>query len=239
MKKPIDCVATRTAKAARISVDEFLERDFDEQLDEILEDIEPEHDQWTSMVNLFYQRTNNHVALVNKYAEIIYYRFPDVCAELVANARLHDASKYKGPEYVPYVYLTWGKQNKMDFTQICESMPECKIHGFKSPQDINDAINRATMHHVTTNKHHPECHSPNPSLNANNRDAAPDRIVIATDMDVLSLAEMCADWAAMSEELGTDLVKWAYDNVGIRWRFNAMQKQRIAAFLTICLQNGR
>jgi hypothetical protein len=212
-------------------------RNLDERLDEIFEGISNQ-DQWTSMVDLFYQRTNNHVALVNKYAEIIYYRFPDICAELVTNARLHDASKYKAPEYVPYVYLTWGKQNNMDFTQICESMPECKIHGFKSQQDIRDSINKATWHHVTTNKHHPESHSPNPSLNTNSRDATPADIVVATNMDVLSIAEMCADWAAMSEELKTDLVKWAYENIGVRWRFSSAQKQRISDFLTICIKNG-
>ena len=196
------------------------------------------NDQWATMVDLFYQRTNNHVALVNKYAEIIYYRFPEICAELVTNTHAHDASKYQPTEYIPYVYLTWGKQNNMDFTGLCETMPECKIHSFRSSQDIKDAIHQATFHHVTTNKHHPEYHSTNPSINSSDRDAAPDKIVIATSMDVLSLAEMCADWAAVSEELGTDLVKWAYKNIGTRWRFRPYQKRQIAGFLTICVHNG-
>jgi hypothetical protein len=241
-RKPIDCVATRTAKAAGIAVDEIWgseNRPFSEKLDDALDDTKPnEPDLWTDMVNFFFQRTNHHVALVNKYAEIIYYRFPEICAELVTNARVHDASKYRPPEYVPYIYLTWGKKNGMDFTEICETMPECKIHGFKSPQDIKNAIDRATLHHVMVNKHHPECHSQNPSINTNNRDAAPAKIVIATSMDTLSLAEMCADWAAMSEELGTSLAEWARKNIGVRWRFSANQKQQIANFLTICIQNG-
>lgn len=208
------------------------------ELDKVFIEMVEQPDQWTTMVDLFYKRTNNHVALVNKYAEIIYYRFEAVCAELVINARQHDASKYQAPEYVPYVYLTWGKQNNMDFTGICETMPECKIHGFHSPEDINDAIHKATLHHVTTNKHHPEYHSPNASINTDDRDAAPAKIVVATAMDILSLAEMCADWAAMSEELGTDLVKWAYENIGTRWRFHSHQKRQISNFLTACIKNG-
>lgn len=193
---------------------------------------------WSQMADLFYSRTNNHIALVNKYAQLIYYRFGIICAELVTNTHQHDASKYEPPEFIPYVYLTWGKQNSMDFTELFRTMPECKVHGLETPQDIKDAIHKATLHHITTNKHHPEFHAPQVYLNADDRDAPPANIVVATAMDDISLAEMCADWAATGEELGTDLVVWAYNNIGTRWRFDSHQKHLIADFLTACVKNG-
>jgi hypothetical protein len=269
MRKPIDCVATRTAKVADISVNQLWEeedqhmidvpstsdystrdlRDLKSRIDIKLDELKAEEhqeqqeqkpkDQWSKMVDLFYQRTNRHVALVNKYAQIIYYRFGIVCAELVTNAYNHDASKYRAPEFIPYVYLTWQKSNpNNDFAELCKTMPTCKVHGFSTPEDIRDAIDRATFHHITTNKHHPESHAPNIKMNAG-RKGSDVKIVNATAMDDLSLAEMCADWAAMSEELGTGLVEWAYKNIGVRWRFHPHQKRLIADFLTSCVQNGQ
>jgi len=245
-KKPVDCIATRTAKAAGIPIHEMWEneqsgdlgqrslgRRIDIRLDEAFNEQKPEKSQWDQMVDLFYCRTNHHVALVNKYAEIIYYRFPEICAELVTNARQHDASKYQSPEYIPYVYLTWGKRNNMDFTKICETMPECRLQGFKSPADILAAIDKATFHHITTNKHHPEAHDPR----VRPKWEAKQTTVVATAMDTLSIAEMCADWAGMSAELGTSLTEWAYKNIN-KWRFHPHQKRQITDFLTICVQNG-
>jgi hypothetical protein len=227
--EPVDCIATRSARAAGVPVDEIWEPPKARGMK--LSDMSTPKDQWTEMVNLFYSRTERHIVLVQKYAQIIYEYFDRVSAELVTNAFKHDASKYQPPEYTPYVYLTWGKQNNMDFTSICRKMPECKIHGFRTPRDIQTAIDKATLHHITTNKHHPEYYAPNVSDDKN-------KIIIATAMDLISLAEMCADWAAMSEELGTDLVKWAYEKIGVKWRFHPHQKRDIADFLTICVKNG-
>lgn len=264
MRKPVDCVATRTAKVAGIPVDQLWEEEdqhiidipstsdygvrdlrdlkgrIDAKLDELMAEEQQEQkpeDQWSKMVDLFYKRTNRHVALVNKYAQIIYYRFGIICAELVTNAYNHDASKYRDPEFIPYVYLTWEKDNpNNDFAELCKTMPACKVHGFSTPEDIRKAINCATFHHITTNKHHPESHAPDMKMNAGRKAAV--EIVNATAMDNLSLAEMCADWAAMSKELGTGLVEWAYKNIGVRWRFHPHQKRLIADFLTACVQNG-
>jgi hypothetical protein len=197
-----------------------------------------ERNQWKELVDFFFERTNLHCKLVNKYAGLIYARFDDVTAELVTNAYNHDESKYHEPEYTPYIYLTWGKKNNMDFDGLMESMPQiCKMHNFTTSKDIRDAINSATWHHVTQNKHHPESHSPIP-LDNNDRTAASHKIVIATSMDPISIAEMCADWAAMSEELGTDLLSWAHENIGVRWRFFPYQIRHIEDFLNICVENG-
>jgi hypothetical protein len=228
-KKPVDCVATRSAIAAGVPADMVWEEP--QKVGMKLSDMAGPKDQWTQMVDLFYSRTEKHIVLVQKYAQIIYERFDHVPAELVTRAFKHDASKYQPPEYTPYVYLTWGKKCGMDFTDICRRMPECKIHGFRTPQNILDAIDKATFHHITNNEHHPEFFAPNLTDDKT-------KIVIATAMDVISLAEMCADWAAMSEELGTGLVQWAYGKIDIKWRFHPDQKRHIADFLTACVENG-
>ena len=52
-------------------------------------------------------------------------------------------------------------------------------------------------------------------------------MVDATKMPDLDLAEMIADWLAVSEERGTDPKDWADKNVNIRWKFDDEQKDLI------------
>ena len=196
-----------------------------------------DNDQWCDMTQLFLDRTAKHIALVQKYAEIIYYRCDEVGASLVTNSHEHDASKYLPPEIRPYIYLTWGKQNGMDFSGLFALMPIEKVHGYKTSDDIRAAIRSATLHHITTNKHHPEAHAD--SVQSGPRDSGEATVPLdLPNMDVISMAEMCADWAAMSEELGTDLVEWATKNIGSRWQFTSGQRRLIYKFLQACVANG-
>ena len=130
--KHIDCIATRSAIAAGLPADDVWEPKRSMKLS----DMSDPKDQWTKMTDFFYARTERHIVLVQKYAQIIFEYFDRVPAELVSNAFKHDASKFLPPEYTPYVYLTWGKQNGMNFTGLYRKMPECKIHGFRTPADI-------------------------------------------------------------------------------------------------------
>lgn len=46
------------------------------------------------------------------------------------------------------------------------------------------------------------------------------------DMTDVDIAEMIADWEAMSQELGGNTKEWADKNIG-RWNFNKHQKELI------------
>jgi len=86
-------------------------------------------------------------------------------------------------------------------------------------------MHEATTHHVTQNSHHPEAHSPTTDnlINKEDRDKPPSSIIDATTMPELDIAEMVADWCAMSEEKGGTPREWAERNVNVRWQFTDEQ----------------
>jgi hypothetical protein len=173
---------------------------------------------WDEMVDWFEKRTAKHIKLVQKYCKKI-ADYDDYFAELIERGKVHDQSKYEDPEIDPYVYISWKYKCKDDGKE------------FEVPKDIDDQMNKATEHHIRNkqNKHHPECHCEKEValINRKDRDKPPDEIVDATKMPDLDLAEMCADWFAMSEEKGGTPKNWADKNVNVRWKFTDEQKDLI------------
>lgn len=88
-------------------------------------------------------------------------------------------------------------------------------------------MNSASEHHVHSNRHHPEFYDDTGKINREDRDKKPDKIVDATKMEDLDIAEMISDWLAMSEERGNKCIDWADKNVNIRWKFTDKQKDLI------------
>jgi len=64
-------------------------------------------------------------------------------------------------------------------------------------------------------------------INKNDRDEPPAEMVDATKMPDLDLAEMVADFCAMSEEKGNTPQSWADRNVNKRWKFTDQQSDLI------------
>ena len=152
----------------------------------------------------FHTRTNKHIRLVKKYAKKIESSFPEM-AGLVAQAEHHDASKFSEPELTPYIELTCNKRT-----------------GNKQlPKNIQRDIDSATLLHITTNRHHPEFHS------SYIHDERLDTPINAEKMPDIDISEMCADWLAMSEELGTSINEWCDNVISKRWSFNDKQTQLI------------
>jgi hypothetical protein len=171
---------------------------------------------YKKMKDWFEERTKKHIALVQKYCKEI-EEYDDRFKGLVEQAINHDKSKFKDPEIDPYVYITWKYKCKSDGVE------------FDAPKDIDEKMNEATNHHVRNNSHHPECHTTQKGnlINEDNRDKPPDVVVDATNMPILDLAEMCADWMAVSEEKNSSPKDWADKNVNVRWKFTAEQKELI------------
>lgn len=158
----------------------------------------------------FKKRTAKHIDLVKKYCERLNNNFDDLSGILERGER-HDASKYSDEEKLPYIYLTWEYRCKR------KNIP------FTMSPFMRKLIKGATKHHITTNAHHPECSDPsNPKKG---------ELVDGTKMSNLDLAEMVADWAAMSEELGGTPKEWADDNVGVKWKFTPEQKEKIYLYI--------
>lgn len=167
----------------------------------------------TEMKDFFFERNNRHIDLVKKYCKKIYDSYGDEYEGIIERGEDHDASKFKDPEMEPYILTTWDYKCKDDGTDSGLTEEDKKF------------MDEATDHHVNNNSHHPEYHSKvENKVNREDRDAPPDKSVDGTGMGTLDIAEMCADWCAMSEEKGTNTPhEWAKKNIGVRWDFDTEQ----------------
>mgnify|MGYP003423105453 FL=1 len=173
------------------------------------------------MIKHFEDRTNRHINLVRQSIKKIVNKFPEF-SKLLDRGKVHDDSKFKEPERTPYIFLTW--QNKTDRNGSPTD------HPMKIDKGV---MQQATLHHITTNSHHPEYWDKlGANVDINNRNNA-NFIVDATKMPPLDIAEMIADWNAMSEELRTNTPRqWFNKQREVRWHFSQEQEQLIDKLLT-------
>jgi len=164
------------------------------------------------MIKYYKDRTNMHISLVRKYCFQIEKAFPQFSG-LYQNSQKHDELKFQEPERIPYIVLSWKKKI------------ENSGGTFPVPEDIKEAIWKATEHHIKNSPHHPEyfCDRNLGLLNNKDRDGIPEVAINAFSMPDIYVAEMVADWLAMSEELGTSITDWIKKVVGIRWKFSEKQ----------------
>lgn len=150
------------------------------------------------MVDFYEKRTREHIHRVSKNLSVIAQKRKDLNrAELLRRGKIHDKSKYLPKEYEPYIWLTWWHKEKNAGRK------------FEYPSGMEEKVRKATKHHITSNPHHPEYHNS------------------PKDMSNIDIAEMVADWAAMSQELGDSLKKWADNNVNKKWHFTKEQTKLI------------
>lgn len=88
------------------------------------------------MEELFVARTNEHIRLVQKYAETLAFRFSEL-ADLPRLAASHDASKFGPEERLGYVKNTWTYKHE----------GQC----YRGPEMAD-----SWAHHQRANDHHPE-----------------------------------------------------------------------------------
>jgi hypothetical protein len=129
--------------------------------------------------NNFLKRTNEHIKRVENNSKMIADNFPELDTnEVIQRGKDHDASKFEDPEIIPYIYLT--------------EYYRCKNSGkkFKYPEGMKELVDKACEHHIKNNRHHIDFHSK------------------LSDMTSEDLAEMVADWTAMSQELDNSIEEW-------------------------------
>lgn len=172
----------------------------------------------------FEERTAHHIELVQKAAQKIADKFSQF-SDLPEKAKEHDVSKYEEPERTPYIDLTWAQKLKNEQGREFDPSPE---------------IQKATFHHVKHNSHHPEYHLKDKSeviIDPKDRDKSK-KCVDASNMPDIDLAEMVADWQAMSEELGTNTAReWYNKQKDVRWHFSEKQNKLIDELLRVFEEN--
>ncbi len=185
------------------------------------------------MYDHYAERTRKHIQLVQKYCKLI-----DIWEEARFNhgfviitdpsfggsgipfaevALQHDASKWQPPELYAYIWISW--QYKM------------RDEGKKLdlPDYLKTSMSQATFHHIKNNPHHPEYWNDNVQFAPREGRDNPTKWTLsdASKMPDIYIAEMVADWMAMSEEMETSVKEWADKNVNIRWKFTEDQKNLI------------
>lgn len=157
------------------------------------------------MLAFFEKRTGEHIQRVRKCLELL-SAVTDYSAELMERARVHDASKYGPEERIPYVWLT--------------EYHRCRQSGeaFVYPEGVEESVQRAIRHHLTSNRHHAEFHEdPN-------------------EMSEVDLIEMVCDWTAMAQEFdqnGGSARNWADKTIGKRLKFNDSKRSFIYAMIEL------
>ena len=132
----------------------------------------------SEMKNHFVTRTTQHIDLVQKYCRKIYFLDHIRFRMLPFQSIHHDASKFKEPEMTPYIFITrkyFCKYNNLEF---------------KSTAELEEEMVRATEHHITTNKHHPEFWSGKKSnlISKTDRDSADVELVDTTSIPDIYIA---------------------------------------------------
>lgn len=179
----------------------------------------------------FVDRTNKHIQLVQNAAAKIVEAYPEF-DELLKQVEVHDASKLEEPERTPYVEITW--RHKLE-NEKGEYDPY-NGKGYQTPGKLEkEDENEATIHHITTNSHHPEYHLEDKSdANVDIDDRSKSELVDASLMPDIDVAEMVADWQAMAEELQTNTAReWFNKQKDVRWHFSEHQEELIDKLLKV------
>jgi hypothetical protein len=170
----------------------------------------------------FIARTEKHIDLVYKYCKRL--SLLEGLEGILERAEGHDLSKFQPEETEPYMWLAW------DYKYKAENKTPLVM-----PSGMKDRIKAATLHHILNNSHHPEFHQSRTTglLNEEDRDKPPAEAVDATKMEDLDIAEMVADWCAISEERGSNPFTWAEANVNVRWTFTSSQVDKLFNYLQV------
>lgn len=204
------------------------------QLDYLLtygKDVDEAKSEEDEKEQFFVDRTNKHIGLVQDAAAKIVKAYPEF-DKLLTQVKVHDASKLKEPERVPYVEITW--RHKLE-NEKGEYDPY-NGKGYQTPGQLKkEEENTATVHHITTNSHHPEYHLKDKSdANVDMADRSKSELVDASRMPDIDVAEMVADWQAMSEELQTNTTReWFDKQKDVRWHFSEHQEELIDKLLKV------
>ena len=180
----------------------------------------------------FLDRIHTHINLVQDAAKKIVEAYPEY-KELLTQVKDHDASKLEEPDMTPYIDITWRHKLEKENGEF----DPMNNKGYQKPGNLDkEAENAATLHHVTTNSHHPENHLKDKAeVNINKDDRSKsDKCVDASAMPDLDIAHMVSDWQAMSTELKKNTAReWYEKQKDTRWHFSDEQDKLIDKLLAV------
>lgn len=175
----------------------------------------------SEMIQFFEKRVNNHIKLVQESIFHMIKAMPFMDGMiLIERGKCHDITKFKEPERTPYIWINHAYNMKLQGIS------------FKYPKGIEKQTIDITEYHVKHNRHHPEFHCDGPiGISHSDRDSSDFSIDASRMLDV-DIAEMVADWIAMSQEKRTNTPReWFNKCSGVRWTFTNYQLEIIDKLL--------
>jgi hypothetical protein len=153
----------------------------------------------------FMERTLKHISRVINNANTLFDYDKNRFRDLPEQTKLHDLSKFSDEELIPYIQLT--------------HYYRCKNMGVNIEASMGDKqkISEAVFHHLKTNKHHPEYYYDKAIIVRKNQ------VIVATNMPILSIAEMVCDWMAMSQEFDNNITDFAFSVINKKFTFSSDQ----------------
>lgn len=159
----------------------------------------------------FQDYLDNHRNLVAKYARK-FCKHGKISKELCNRIENeHDLSKLQEPEYTAYCNRKWIE----------------KTTGKDLYHDMDDNIKNAIVHHVKTNRHHPEFWSDD------YRGFATTDPCHVKNMPEDAVIEMVCDWSAMGEKYHNTARNWYEKTKDTRWIYDKATTQKIEKWLKI------
>jgi hypothetical protein len=201
-----------------------------DNISKIIEEIVKDLDEQEAKEKWFEERTNRHIKLVKEAARVLVDKYPEF-KDLLDEVEEHDASKFQEPEREAYIELTY--RHKLEKEQ--NEYDPLNGKGYKTPGELDKKEeNEATLHHITTNKHHPEYwNKEEANINSEDRDKS-NKVLDASKMPDLAIAEMISDWVGMSWELKTNSARdWYNKTKDVRWHWSKHQEELIDKLLLV------
>lgn len=158
------------------------------------------------ITDFFIKRTTEHIGRVKKnikkIVDNIEFSSHKDKMDILYRGVSHDQSKYSSEELIPYIWLTWKHKMGKDYKYPSE--------------EIAKSVEKATKHHIITNRHHPVYFGNETSK--------------MSDNDII---EMVADLSAMSQELGGNPSDYFEKNIQHKYNFTKNQIKTINNYFDV------
>lgn len=122
-------------------------------------------------------------------------------------------------KYAKKINKSYTEHDRDKLTELFDSYSLMKKENISKEEE--EAIDKATLKHITSNKHHPEYWT-----NADLKNFTRKEPVLNCEcynMPDFAIEEMLCDWCAMSEEFNNSPFEWADKVINKRWLFTEEQ----------------
>lgn len=156
------------------------------------------------LISHFEVRTKYHIETVQFYAKLLADRYESKYGKGFSQSLLESVSLHDASKY-------WSEE-RTGYILMSFKYQDEENHTKLFSDEDNRIMDEAWEHHQLHNTHHPEHYDE------------------VNDMPLDQIAHMCADWAAVSEEVNDNILKWYTKTIPTKYKFNITNQMIITMF---------